>query len=187
MPVEQRVDNDSTALCALRRAVACGVRAPSVHNTLRAWTTDDPSRRDGVPALAVPNVDAGSQDEVPIRDFDSRGTGWLPTRTRSSRKQCMLLLATESDDARSWLRAGEALERVLLEITRHGFAASPLTQIVEVASARAALRRELSMITYPHVLLRIGRAGQTHRTARRELEDVLTQSPDLAHTGGSPS
>ena len=76
-----------------------------------------------------------------------------------------------------WLRAGEALERVLLEITRHGFVASPLTQVTEVPSARAELRRELGMTDYPHVLLRIGRAPVTPPTQRRPIVDVLTEEP----------
>jgi hypothetical protein len=74
-----------------------------------------------------------------------------------------------------WLRAGEALERVFLEITRHGFTASPLTQVTEVPSTRAQLRRELGLVTYPHVLLRIGRAAITPASPRRRLVDVLVE------------
>ncbi len=114
---------------------------PAYRAELRAWTTDDPERRDGVPGLTVPHVDGTSEDDVPIRDFDTRGSGGLPTTTRSSKDQCLVLLCTSGDSAADWLRAGEALERVLLEITRHGFAASPLTQVTEVPSARAQLRR----------------------------------------------
>ncbi|HKC29690.1 MAG TPA: GNAT family N-acetyltransferase [Jatrophihabitans sp.] len=146
---------------------------PAYRAELRAWTTDDPARRDGVPAHAVPHVDAGAQDEVPIRDFDTRGTGGLPTETRSSRNQCLVLVCTTGDAPADWLRAGEALERVLLEITRQGYVASPLTQITEVPSARAHLRTELALMTYPHVLLRIGRAAATPASRRRRLMDVL--------------
>ncbi len=148
---------------------------PAYRAELRAWTTDDPLRLDGVPQLAVPHVDGSAEDEVPIRDFDTRGTGGLPERTRSSAKQCLVLLCSAGDDPESWLRAGEALERVLLEVTRHGFAASPLTQVTEVASARAQLRRELGLVPFPHVLLRIGRAPATPASRRRRLVDVLSE------------
>jgi nitroreductase len=148
---------------------------PAYRAELRAWTTDDPERRDGVPGLTVPHVDGTSQDDVPIRDFDTRGSGGLPTTTRSSKDQCLVLLCTAGDSAAEWLRAGEALERVLLEITRHGFSASPLTQVTEVPSARAQLRRELSLTGYPHVLLRIGRAPVTPASRRRRLVDVLVE------------
>ena len=142
---------------------------------IRAWTTDNLQRRDGVPAMAVPRVDGTAGDEVPIRDFDSHGVGWLPAQTHSSRNQCLLLLGTRRDDRESWLRAGEALERVLLEITRHGFTASPLTQVVEVASVRAELRHELELTMFAHVLLRVGRAPLTPASRRRRLVDVLVE------------
>lgn len=148
---------------------------PAYRAELRAWTTDDPARRDGVPGVAVPHVDAGSEDEVPMRDFDTHGTGGLPTTTHSSRNQCLMLLGTAGDAPPDWLRAGEALERVLLEVTRHGYVATPLTQVTEVPSARAQLRRELAMTSYPHVLLRVGRAAMTPGSRRRRLVDVLVE------------
>jgi hypothetical protein len=148
---------------------------PAYRAELRAWTTDDPGRRDGVPNLAVPHVDGTADDEVPIRDFDTRGTGGLPAATRSSKDQCLVLLCTRGDSPADWLRGGEALERVLLEITRHGFVASPLTQVTEVPSARAQLRRQLGMTAFPHVLLRIGRAPIAPQSRRRRLVEVLSE------------
>lgn len=148
---------------------------PAYRAELRAWTTDEATRRDGVYSTAVPHVDANSTDEVPIRDFDTRGAGYLPAETHSSRNQCLVLLCTVGDGPTDWLRAGEALERVLLEVTRHGYVASPLTQVTEVPSARAQLRAELGLIGYPHVLLRIGRAEPTPGSRRRRLVDVLVE------------
>jgi hypothetical protein len=89
--------------------------------------------------------------------------------------QTFVMVCTVGDDPVDWLRAGEALERVLLEITRHGFAASPLTQVTEVPSVRAQLRQELRLLTYPHVLLRIGRAPATPTSRRRRLVDTLVE------------
>jgi hypothetical protein len=146
---------------------------PAYRAELRAWTSDDAGRRDGVPALAVPRVDGTAQDEVPIRDFDTSGKGGLPAATRSSRNQTLVLVCTTGDSPADWLRAGEALERILLEIARHGYCASPLTQVTEVPSARTALRTELSLVGYPHVLLRVGRAPAAPASRRRRLVDVL--------------
>ena len=140
---------------------------------LRAWTSDDPRRRDGVQAMAVPSVDAGSGDDLPIRDFDTHGMGWLPTATHSSMQQCLLLLGTGEDAPAAWLRAGEALERLWLEATRRGYVASLLTQVIEVPQTRELLRAELNLPMYPHVLLRIGRAPATPASRRRQLADVL--------------
>jgi hypothetical protein len=146
---------------------------PAYRAELRAWTTDDPRRSDGVPAMAVPRVDAGSFDDLPLRDFDTHGMGWLPTETHSTMNQCLLLLGASADNRTAWLRAGEALERVLLEIARHGYAASPLTQVIEVAATNVLLRRDLDLTMHPHVLLRVGRAPSTPKVRRRRLVDVL--------------
>ena len=148
---------------------------PAYRAELRAWTTDDAMRRDGVPSLAVPHVDAGADDDIPIRDFDTHGTGWLPVATHSSVNQCLLLLGTLADDPEAWLRTGEALEHVLLEVARHGYAASPLTQVVEVPATRARLRSELRLDMQPHILMRVGRAPKTPASRRRRLDDVIVE------------
>jgi hypothetical protein len=177
--VVRRPEHRVTVAALSQHADAIENLNPAYRAELRAWTTDDPTRRDGVPGTAVPHVDAGSEDEIPIRDFDTRGTGGLPTDTHSSRNQCLVLLGTVGDGPADWLRAGEALERVLLEITRQGYVATPLTQVTEVQSARAQLRSELGLVAYPHVLLRMGRAAITPGSRRRRLVDVLVEEvPD---------
>ncbi len=148
---------------------------PAYRAELRAWTSDDPRRRDGVPATAVPHVGAGAEDDIPIRDFDTRGTGWLPTQTRSSMQQCLLLLCVQDDSPVGWLRAGEALERVWLEATRHGYAISLLTQVIEVPGTREGLRTALGLTAHPVVLLRVGRAPTTTASRRRRIEDVVVE------------
>jgi nitroreductase len=142
---------------------------------LRAWTTDDPSRRDGVPAGTVPHVDGHAGDDLPIRDFDSRGTGWLPSRTGSSMHQCLLLLTTPEDSPLGWLRAGEALERIWLTAAERGYAMSLLTQVVEVPRTRQQLRAELGLAGHPLILLRIGTAPKTPTSLRRPLSELLTE------------
>jgi nitroreductase len=142
---------------------------------LVAWTTDDPRRSDGVQAMTVPHT-GGSQDDLPIRDFDTRSMGWLPTVTDSNMGQCLLLLGTREDTPAAWLRAGEALERVWLEATRLDYVASLLAQVVEIPETRELLRTELNLPMHPHVLLRVGRAPATPATRRRPLDDVLDES-----------
>jgi nitroreductase len=149
---------------------------PAYRAELRAWTSDNPTRLDGVPAAAVPHVTGHSGDEVPIRDFDTHGSGWLPTETHSSASQCLILLGTDADNAASWLRGGEGLERVLLEITRRGYAVSPFTQVIEVARTHEMLRIELGLRMHPHILLRVGRAPETPAVRRRRLVEVLSES-----------
>lgn len=148
---------------------------PSYRAEVRAWTTEDPGRLDGVPSAAIPRGTGLAHDDVPIRHFDTRATGALPTDTHSSRNQTLLLLCTDGDRPADWLRAGEGLERALLELTQRGYVASPLTQIAEVASTRAELRVEFGLRGFPHMLLRVGRAPMTPATRRRRLVDVLVE------------
>jgi nitroreductase len=153
---------------------------PAYRAELRAWTSTDPSRRDGVPARTVPHVDVGSGDDVPMRDFDTDGTGWLPTETHSTEDQCLLMLGTAAENPLAWLRAGEALEHVWLETTRAGYMASLFTQAIEIAPIRERLRADLQLPSYPHVLLRIGRAAVTAAASRRPIRDVY-----VTETGGT--
>jgi nitroreductase len=148
---------------------------PAYRAELRAWTTDDPTRHDGVPAMAVPHVTGNSRDDIPIRDYDTRGTGSLPPETRSHLDQSLFVLGTSGDDRLSWLRAGEALERLWLEATGYGYVASLFTQVVEVPATREQLRTELGLVLYPHVLLRVGKAPVTSASMRRRLPDVLIE------------
>jgi hypothetical protein len=178
-PVVKRADRDTLARLS-QKADAEQIASPAYRAELRTWTSNDPTRLDGVRAAAVPHVDGTAGDDVPIRDFDSQGAGWLPADTRSTANQCLLVLGTEADTPPAWLRAGEALERVWLEITRAGFVASLFTQVIEVAALRVQLRDQLHLGMYPHLVIRVGRAPVTAATMRRRVSDVLE---DRTHLG----
>jgi hypothetical protein len=171
-PVVEPDDRQALARIS-QKADKLQITNPAYRAELRAWTTNDPARRDGVRAAAVPHVDDTAGDEVPIRDFDSQGAGWLPAETQSSAQQCLVVLGTNLDSARSWVHGGEALERVWLEVTRAGFVASLFTQVVELAALRVQLRDELRLGMQPDVVMRIGRAPVTAASMRRHLDDVL--------------
>lgn len=167
-------DADRQAIARLSRlADQRQVLDPAYRAELRAWTTDDPHRHDGVYAMTVPHVAAGTPDTLPIRDFDTHGHGYLPVDSGADAEGCLLVLGTLSDDATAWLCTGEALQHALLEITRHECVASPLTQIVEDDRTRAELRDLLVPSMYPHILLRVGRAAPTPGSLRRPLSSVV--------------
>jgi nitroreductase len=170
--------DDRLAVAILaQRAADMQTEDPAYRAELRAWTTDDPDRTDGVPAAAVPHV-AGrpdeSRDEVPIRGFDTTSSGQLPSETRSSLHQTLFVIATVSDHRRDWLLAGQALYRVLLELTDAGYVASIFSQVCEVPSTRQELRRRLRLPANPQLLLRAGIAPPTAPTPRRPLTDVVS-------------
>ena len=164
--------------------------ADSLENTDRAyraeiarWTTDDPHRVDGVQTASIPNVprveDGAAQqltyDQLPMRAFDTNGLGWLPANTHSGTDQCLLLLGSLEDSQLGWVHAGEALERIWLEITRRGFHTSPMTQLVEVARTYDELRRSLRLSMYPDALLRVGRAPMVEKSHRRPYDEIVVE------------
>jgi nitroreductase len=148
---------------------------PDYRAELRRWTSRTPAQGDGVPASSVPRTAGPRTDDVPVRDFDLHGHGGLPRRTGSGVDQTLLLLATTRDDVVAWLRAGEAFERLLLELTRRGWVAGPLTQPLEVPATRARLA-ELTFPFVPQMLLRVGRAVAAEPTARRPRRTVVENS-----------
>jgi hypothetical protein len=155
-------------------------QADQVQNTdaayraeLRRWTNRPSSDGDGVPAGAVPYVDGRQHDALPLRDFDTTGSGELPADTHSGQDQTLVLLTTRDDAPYAWLRSGEALERLLLQVTALGWTASPMTQTIEVPLTRTQLRSALAWYAHPQFVLRIGRADPTARTPRRSRYAVV--------------
>lgn len=87
--------------------------------------------------------------------------------TRPDIGRTMVLLATQADDPPAWLRAGEALEHVLLELTRLGWVGDPVAQAIEVPLTRTRLRSALTWSAHPQMLLRIGQAPPPPPNPRR--------------------
>jgi nitroreductase len=178
--VEEQAHRAAVALLS-QRAEAVEEANPAYRSELRAWVTADQRRGDGVPITTLPRPDGGvpmsAADAIPLRNFGDPGPAGLAGSTRSSRDQTLLLLGTDSDDALSWMRAGEALERVWLEVTRAGYAMSVFTQVIEVPGTRESLRSELGLSMHPHILIRVGRAPATPASRRRKLVDVLRHPP----------
>ena len=153
---------------------------PRYRAELEAWTTTDLHRTDGVPVYAIPHADARSEPEALVRNFDVAGKGWLPRLRQSSLNHCLMVLGTgRAESNRSaWLRAGEALQRVLLEATRLDYVVSLASQVAEVPSTRDRLRKELGLEFHPLLLMRIGRAALTPASKRRDLNTIISETGD---------
>lgn len=67
-----------------------------------------------------------------------------------------MVVGTLTDDAVSRLRAGKALQRILLIASRNGLAATSLTLAMGVESARERLRVLIGGGLWPQVMVRIG-------------------------------
>jgi hypothetical protein len=152
---------------------------PQYRQELLAWTTTDLHRTDGVPVYAIPHDDAHSEPEVLTRNFDVSGKGWLQGLKQSSLNHCLMALGTAESTRSAWLRAGEALQRILLEATRLDFVVSLVSQVAEVPSTRDRLRKELGLELHPLLLMRIGQAAPTPASKRRDLTAITSDAePD---------
>ncbi len=161
---------DDAVLTSLEHAAA----AEGVHATVARTT----AQRTQLAALAevadvIERLNPGVEAE---RRAWTVATGRRPASTRETptyhARSRFVLLDGARDEHEEWLRAGEALQRLLLELARHGLAAALLLQVTDVPVARAQLRRSLAPGREPLALLCIGAAdGRGGR--RRRLADVL--------------
>ncbi|MFE7296309.1 Acg family FMN-binding oxidoreductase [Streptomyces sp. NPDC057579] len=140
----------------------------------RGWTRDASTEApaDGIPEYAFGPAKRGGT--APVRDFAGRRT--VPGRAYADfeKRPQLASLSTTHDDPADWLRAGQALERVLLLATRQGLASSFATQALEWPDLRWLLRDPLSGTGCVQMILRLGYGPGGPRTPRRPVDEVLT-------------
>jgi Nitroreductase family len=141
--------------------------------TLR-WTRDaDSQARDGVPAHAFPAAASGGAGRLPQRDFDlDRGWGFPPPGGPPA--PVTAVMVAQGEDEESWLRVGQALQRILLRAASRWVFARLQTQPLQSASVRAQLRSSLALPGSPQLLLELGVVRTSHPTARRPARDLTT-------------
>jgi hypothetical protein len=145
---------------------------PVAREEMRRWShsTGDPAR-DGVPAQAFPAASDHQPGRLPQRDFDlGRGLGLLPGGGPPPAATAVLL--TTGDSRADWLRAGQALHRLLAHAATKWVFASLHTQPLESAPIRALIRDRLALPGSPQILLQLGPAHTTRATARRPPADL---------------
>jgi hypothetical protein len=118
---------------------------------LAYWTGGTPLAGTGIPSAASPHARETTECG---RDASSRGD--LPVSAGHDRAATFAILYGRSDEPRDWLRAGEALSAGWLTATECGISVMPLSAPVEVMSTREAMRRHLSYLNHPYLVLRLG-------------------------------
>jgi nitroreductase len=160
------------AMAAARR----GDLDPAAREAIRRWTRIQGSTaRDGVPAVALAARVAGRVEpgRLPQRDFDlGRGIACLPGGGEPPSATAILL--TSGDRRADWLRAGQALHRLLLHAASAWVFASLHTQPLENAVTRTLIRGQLALAGYPQMLLQLGPADTAASTARRPPSELTT-------------
>jgi hypothetical protein len=128
--------------------------------------------RDGVPAHAFPAMPGRKSAWLPQRDFDlGRGLGLSPDG--GPPPPVTAALFTAGDSERDWLRAGQALHRLLLRAASQWVFARLNTQPLEDPRTRAAIRDGLELPGAPQMLLALGVSRTAHVTARRPAADLI--------------
>ncbi|KAA1249161.1 NAD(P)H nitroreductase [Mycobacterium simiae] len=150
---------------------------------LTAWSGRHASAT-GVPARNTPIPDAAAP--IPSRRFSGPALAMPPDAAPADDNAVMLALGTHSDDRLAQLRAGEATSVVLLTATAMGLASCPVTEPLEIAETRAAVRADVfGSSHYPQMLLRVGwapiNADPLPSTPRRELSEVVEWLSDGQH------
>ncbi|HEV2374567.1 MAG TPA: hypothetical protein VGS19_20690 [Streptosporangiaceae bacterium] len=145
---------------------------PVAQADMRRWTRSAAKpARDGVPAHAFPATADHQPGRLPQRDFDlGRGLGLLPSG--GPPPAATMILLTAHDGRADWLRAGQALHRLLVHAASKWVFASLHTQPLEAGPIRALIRDRLALPGSPQVMLQLGRAHTTHVTARRPPADL---------------
>jgi hypothetical protein len=86
------------------------------------------------------------------------------------------VLSTAADEPGDWLRAGQALQHVLLTATRCGLATSLLYQPVELQDMRPG-ERWWPWPDHPQMIIRMGYGPPGRPSSRRPAEEILDASP----------
>lgn len=154
----------------------------AVRAEIATWTrtgrTGEGPATEGIPADALGPRQYGVSS--PVRDFDA------PRRVADravaifEKHPQIALLGTVEDAPADWLRAGQAMQRVLLQATLDGLATSLMSQPLEWPELRSSVRDPSSAIGFVHMVFRFGcgppRHGHTTSTGGRSPQLRVTQS-----------
>ncbi|TJZ59389.1 nitroreductase [Streptomyces piniterrae] len=163
----------------VREAEARNLTDRASDQDLARWThIDDSSERpapDGVPDYAFGPRKLGGK--APMRDF----AGTRPVAGRDAAEfehsPHLALLSTAHDRPEDWVRAGQAMQRVLLLATLKGLSSSLATQPLEWTDLRWPLRDPISGEGHVQMLLRLGYGPKGTSTPRRPVSEVLDIEP----------
>ena len=176
-PIEDSNDSVEVAML-LARADDLQEAGPHYREELAHWSRYDDSAVDGIPRRAVPPTPVADRaSNYRLRDFDVDGRAAAPVpetgEPPAAETPFVCLLGTAADDKRAWLEAGQALGWLLLRAAADSISASPMTQVLEVASTRAELTHRLRLLSHPQMLLRMGYGTGQPTTHRRPVDEVV--------------
>lgn len=162
---------------AATRAGSVEAADRQIAGELAYWTSRAAAEGVGVPEAVLPLQ--MPETTVPGRDFGRPGT--LPVGPGHDRAAHYAVLFGADDEPEGWLRGGAAMSAVWLTAAQLGVSVLPLSAVVEVSATRQTLRRILSGLGYPYIVLRLGLADPEHagppRTPRLPTAQLVDTTP----------
>ncbi|MFC8513291.1 Acg family FMN-binding oxidoreductase [Streptomyces sp. NPDC057257] len=139
----------------------------------RRWVHRDPDDANdvGLPWTALGPQDA--RERIPMRDFTAARHAERLSAQDFETTPVIALLRTEHDRRTDWLRAGEALEHVLLVATALGLRASLLHQPMEWPDLRRDVSPDPEHTGHAQMLIRLGYGPEGPVTPRRAAGSLL--------------
>jgi nitroreductase len=155
---------------ATKEAITADDRSPTRTAERRQWVGGGRTV-DGIPSSALgPRSTSG---ETVVRDLAATAADALRPTAEFEREPQLAVLLTRFDGPIEWLRAGQALEHVLLEATAHGVSVSMLNLVIEHEQLRSQINDPFDSWQRPQVVLRFGYGPPVPPTPRRPIADVL--------------
>lgn len=128
-------------------------------------------------ARAAGTGDQANPRHTPPGTGSGHDVGDRPISAEDDRAALFAILYGRSDEPRDWLRAGEALSAGWLTATERGISVMPLSAPVEVMGTRETMRRLLSYLNHPFLVLRLGTVDpadtDTPHAPRRPADQII--------------
>ncbi|WP_328841998.1 Acg family FMN-binding oxidoreductase [Streptomyces europaeiscabiei] len=141
----------------------------------RRWVRRNPDEAvdGGLPRTVLGPQDA--HERLPMRDFTAERHPERLAAGAFEYDPVVAVLATAHDRRADWLRAGQALQHVLLVATAHGLRASLLHQAMEWSDLRRSLSPAPDHTGHVQMLVRLGYGPEGPATPRHTPRDVVAQ------------
>lgn len=130
-------------------------------------------RREGIPVRSL--GPRPTDLDTPFRDL-GQGVDAEREDATFEKSPTVAVLSTSHDQPADWVRAGQALERILLEATLAGVSASFLNAPLEHRDLRWLVRSPLTGVGHTHMLMRLGYGDAVPMTPRRPVDQVRRES-----------
>ncbi|MFE0464575.1 Acg family FMN-binding oxidoreductase [Kitasatospora sp. NPDC058965] len=147
---------------------------PAQRAESRSWIRTGQEPPYGIPAAALGPQDSAGR--LPMRDFTALRPAEHRPPARFEAEPRIGVLTTDGDGPADWLRAGLALEHVLLAATVHEVRASLLDQAMEWPQLRREARDPHGRPGYVQLLLRLGYGPEGAPTPRLAADAVIEQT-----------